>query len=81
LTDYLCEQVQRIGLEVFSSRATGERSGIVSISLPGRDLQQVKRRCREAGVIVNHRAGRLRVSPHCYNTHEEIDQLIELLQT
>ncbi len=80
LTDYLCEQVQRIGLGVFSSRAAGERSGIVSISLPGRDMQQVKRRCREAGVIVNHRAGRLRVSPHCYNTHEEIDRLIELLQ-
>jgi selenocysteine lyase/cysteine desulfurase len=37
------------------------------------------RRLRDAGVVVNHRAGRLRVSPHAYNTHEEIDRLMQLL--
>src|SRR5262245_24801932 len=80
LTDQLCERARDIGLEVFSSRTAGEGSGIVSLIMPGRDLQQVKRRCRDAGIILNHRAGRLRVSPHCYNTHEEIDRLIELLR-
>jgi selenocysteine lyase/cysteine desulfurase len=47
---------------------------------PGRDLQQVKRRCRDAGIVINHRAGRLRVSPHCYNTIEEIDRLMDVLR-
>jgi selenocysteine lyase/cysteine desulfurase len=79
VTDYLCERAQRIGIEVFSSRSDTAKSGIVSLIVPGRDLQQLKRRCRDAGVIINHRAGRIRVSPHCYNTHEEIDRLIELL--
>jgi selenocysteine lyase/cysteine desulfurase len=81
VTDHLCERAQSIGLEVFSSRMPTEKSGIVSLVVPGRDLQQVKRRCRDAGIIVNHRAGRLRVSPHCYNSHEEIDRLTELLRS
>jgi selenocysteine lyase/cysteine desulfurase len=80
LTDYLCEQARGIGLEPFSSRDPQEKSGIVSLIVPDRDLQQLKRRCRDAGIVVNHRAGRLRVSPHCYNTIEEIDRLIEVLR-
>jgi selenocysteine lyase/cysteine desulfurase len=81
VTDYLCDRARSNGLEVFSSRAPGELSGIVSLLAPGRDLQQVKRRCRDAGIIINHRAGRLRISPHCYNTAQEIDGLIEVLGT
>jgi selenocysteine lyase/cysteine desulfurase len=79
LTDYLCERASGAGVTVFSSRAPTEKSGIVSLMVPGCDLQQLKRRCRDAGIVVNHRAGRLRVSPHCYNSHEEIDRLIDLV--
>jgi selenocysteine lyase/cysteine desulfurase len=34
------------------------------------------RLCRGNGMIVNKRAGRLRISPHCYNSMDEIDRLI-----
>lgn len=81
LTDYLCDRAQEIGIDVFSSRWAAEKSGIVSLIVLDRDLQQLKRRCRDAGIIVNHRAGRLRVSPHCYNNQEEIDRLIDLLRS
>ena len=37
------------------------------------------RHCREHGLVINQRAGRLRVSPHCYNTTDEIDRLLDLL--
>lgn len=79
LTDYLCNVAGAAALEVFSSRIPDERSGIVSLRAPGRDLSQLVRRCRNKGIVVNHRSGRLRVSPHCYNTHEEIDHLIRAL--
>ncbi|HTU21232.1 MAG TPA: aminotransferase class V-fold PLP-dependent enzyme [Gemmataceae bacterium] len=78
LTDYLCEHARRAGVEVYSSRRPGEASGIVSLVLPG-DVRAFVRRCRDAGIIVNQRAGRLRVSPHAYNTTEELDRLIALL--
>jgi selenocysteine lyase/cysteine desulfurase len=79
LTDYLCECADRTGLEVFSSRAAADKSAIVSLIVPGADPHELKRRCRAAGIVVNQRAGRLRVSPHCYNTHEELDRLLEVI--
>jgi cysteine desulfurase/selenocysteine lyase len=78
LTDYLCERSRQIGVTVYSSRRPGEASGIVSLRLPG-DVRAVVRRCLDGGIVVNHRAGRLRVSPHAYNSTEEIDRLVALL--
>jgi selenocysteine lyase/cysteine desulfurase len=79
LTDELCRRATTAGLEVYSSRRDGERSGIVSLRLPG-DARAAARTCREQGIVVTHRAGRLRVSPHCYNTVEELARLVEVLR-
>jgi selenocysteine lyase/cysteine desulfurase len=79
LTDHLCERAAREGLTVFSSRREGDRSGIVSLEPPA-DPRQVVTHCRQNGVVINRRAGRLRVSPHCYNTTEELDRAVELLR-
>jgi cysteine desulfurase/selenocysteine lyase len=78
LTDYLCERVKAVGCEVFSCRDGDAGSGIVSFTKPGADQKAVKR-CRDAGVIINCRADRLRASPHCYNTRDEIDRLVAAL--
>lgn len=75
LTEYVCERGLSAGLEVFSSRADGERSGIVSLVVPGGDVKELVRRGRAEGVVVSARAGRLRVSPHFYNTRADIDRL------
>jgi cysteine desulfurase / selenocysteine lyase len=80
LTGYLCENVQSAGAEVFSSRRPGEESGIVSLLTPGRDPKELLRRCKAAGVVVNVRGGRLRVSPHAYNTLDELDRFVEVLR-
>lgn len=80
LTDYLCDRAKGIGLEVYSSRRPGDKSGIVSLQVPHADPIQLVRRFRKEGVVINQRAGRLRVSPHFYNSHKEIDRLIALLQ-
>jgi selenocysteine lyase/cysteine desulfurase len=81
LTEVLCDKVRTAGLEVYSSRRPGEASGIVSVTVPGgeAELRRLVKRCRQAGVLVNHRGGRLRVSPHAYNTVEEIDRLLEVI--
>jgi selenocysteine lyase/cysteine desulfurase len=81
LTDYLCQRAQEAGLEVFSSRRGEDRSNIVSLTVPGAEPRGLVRRCRDQGIVINQRAGRLRVSPHCYNTQAEIDQLLEVLGT
>ncbi len=80
LTDHLCNRATAAGLEIYSSRRPGEASGIVSLTVPGADPKAVVKRCRDAGVIVNARAGRVRVSPHAYNTETELDRFVETLR-
>ncbi len=79
LTQYLSERASTVGWQTFSSQTASERSGIVSLVHQLRSPWAVKKLAQERGVIVNVRAGRLRVSPHAYNTPEEIDRLIECL--
>jgi cysteine desulfurase/selenocysteine lyase len=77
LTDYLCGQAASRGWSIFSSRSAGEKSGIVSLIHPSLPASEVQKRCRAGGVIVNNRADRVRVSPHAYNTPDEIDRFLE----
>jgi selenocysteine lyase/cysteine desulfurase len=80
LTDYLCEKATAAGMEVFSSRAGGDRSGIVSLIASRFLPKDAMRLCRDAGIVVNVRGGRLRVSPHAYNTEAEIDRFLDVVQ-
>jgi cysteine desulfurase / selenocysteine lyase len=80
VTDHLCERAPRAGLEVFSSRTSADKSGIVSLRSPGRDAGELMKRCRSAGIVVNNRMGRLRLSPHAYNTTDEIDRFIDCVR-
>jgi cysteine desulfurase / selenocysteine lyase len=80
LTDYLCDRAATIGLEVFSAREPHAASGIVSFITPGHDPAALQARCRAAGVIVNTRHNRLRVSPHAWNTIADIDRFIDALR-
>jgi selenocysteine lyase/cysteine desulfurase len=79
LTDYLCTRAEQAGLEVYSSRQPEDQSAIVSLLVPGADLRALVYDCRQQGIVINQRAGRLRLSPHCYNTHEEIDRFLDVL--
>ena len=80
LTDRLCDGGERVGWRVYSSRHPDERSGIVSLTAPpGIDPAAAVKHLRKQGVAVNQRGGRLRVSPHAYNTPDEIDRLLGLL--
>ncbi|HLJ91982.1 MAG TPA: aminotransferase class V-fold PLP-dependent enzyme [Gemmataceae bacterium] len=79
LTDYLCAGAERVGFEVYSSRRPEDKSGIVSLIVPDADVRALVRNCRQQGIVINQRAGRIRISPHAYNTVDEIDRLLEVL--
>jgi selenocysteine lyase/cysteine desulfurase len=86
ITDRACERLAKIGARIVSDRGfehrNGEqRSGIVAFEYAGRDPLAVKRHAMTKNVIFGSRAGRLRISPHAYNNEEDLDRLIDALQS
>ncbi len=79
ITDQLCNRLRAHGADIASNRNADHRSGIIAFNLPGKDPQQVKRQCRQQGVVVNCRAGRIRVSPHAYTNDEDVNRLLASL--
>ena len=51
------------------------------IEHPTADRKALAARAKAGGIIVAVRGGRLRISPHVYNTLDEIDRLAEVLRT
>ena len=79
LTDHLCAGLQAAKCDIFSSRAPGDKSGIVTFTPTRGDAESLHARLRDAGVICSLRNGMVRVSPHAYNTFEDIDRLVAAL--
>ena len=80
LTDLLVEGLRAKGWQVHSPRTASEWSGIVSFSSSHHDLDQLRKHLRrEYRIVLALRRGRLRASPHFYNSTDEIRQLIEAL--
>lgn len=79
LTDYLCDGLTRIGYRVVSSRQSGEASAVVCCTHEGFTAEFLHHHLEAQRIIVTPRLGRLRISPHFYNTHADIDALLAAL--
>ena len=80
LTTRLVDGVRDKGYRVFSSRQPTEASGIVSFMSDVHDHEEIRKHLRaEHRIVISVRNGRLRASPHVYNTEKEIDRLIDAL--
>lgn len=79
LGDYLAEQLTAKGYEVISSRRTGEGSAIVCCKHRVRSAGELYGALRSRNIITAPRMNRLRISPHFYNTRDEVDALVNAL--
>lgn len=79
LSDHLAERLTSKGYSVVSSRLPGETSGVVTCTHEQHSPRELHRLLRAKNIITAPRANRLRISPHFYNTREEVDALIEAL--
>jgi selenocysteine lyase/cysteine desulfurase len=78
LTDHLIEGAEDLGLDLQTPKERQCRSGIVNIRVdkPQKTVDKLKKK----GLIVSARGNGIRVSPHFYNTEEEIDALMKELK-
>lgn len=75
LTDSLIEKIEQKGLKFQTPLEPEHRSGIVNFLID--NAQEKVRRLAKKNIVVTARSHGIRVSPHFYNTEEEIDKLVE----
>ena len=77
LTDRLYDGLLACGAEVKTLRGDGCSSGIVTFVFPGTDPVALGKALASEGIVTTYRPTGIRVSPHGYNTSDEIDRLLE----
>jgi cysteine desulfurase / selenocysteine lyase len=79
LSDYLADRLRDKDYEVISPRRTGEKSAIVCCKHRRFSAGELYGALRSRDIITAPRMNRLRISPHFYNTREEVDTLVSTL--
>jgi selenocysteine lyase/cysteine desulfurase len=80
LTDDLCDRLRSAPYEVVSSRLAHEKSQIVCIRAEGgMSAMALYVHLKKQNIITAPRGDRLRIAPHVYSTHAEIEGLIDAL--
>ena len=78
LTELLIADIQQRGHEIVSNLLPKRRSAIVALRVTG-DADAALRRLTDANIIVSKHKQVIRISPHCYNTEEEVARVGEVL--
>jgi len=79
LGSYLAEQLTLKGYKVISSRRPGETSAVVTCTHERHTPRDLYRLLNSKNIVTAPRANRLRISPHFYNTQDELGALIDAL--
>ncbi len=80
LTDILVDGLRNKRWRIHSPRTATEWSGIVTFSSDKHEVDAIRRHLRsEFKIVIANRLGRLRASPHFYNSPDEMRQLVEAL--
>jgi selenocysteine lyase/cysteine desulfurase len=77
LNDHLIAGVDEIGGTVVTPREHERRGALVCIR--STDEHALVHALAEDGIVVSSRDGNLRVSPHCYNTVEDVEAILTAL--
>lgn len=73
---HVVARLTEAGYRIYGTHSAAERAGIVAFEDPG-DPQRTFAALNADGFSISVRDGRLRISPHVYNTAGEIDALID----
>jgi selenocysteine lyase/cysteine desulfurase len=81
LAHRLVDGLDNLGAQFVSPSVNSLHSSIVTVRFPGHDHVELARRLFDKRVVVSPRMGTLRIAPHLYNTPDDIDRGLEILES
>jgi selenocysteine lyase/cysteine desulfurase len=78
LTELLLDGVDELGGIVVTPRAWERRGALTCIA--STDAERLVAALGEQGIVTSSRDGNLRISPHCYNSAQDIETVLEALR-
>jgi selenocysteine lyase/cysteine desulfurase len=75
--DYMRKRLEEVGIDYYNFP---EKNKSPIVSCKPNDVEELHKTLFKERIFCSVRNGRLRVSPHFYNTHEEIEKLLEYLR-
>src|SRR5262245_13275682 len=78
LNDHLIAGAMRAGFNVVTPLKPSRRGALITIK--SRDVTALVGRLAERGIITSSRESNLRVSPHFYNNHADVERVLEALR-
>jgi selenocysteine lyase/cysteine desulfurase len=79
LNDRLIDEVVAMGGVVATPKDPDRRGPLVAVA--STDAEELVQRLENDGIVTSSRAGNLRVSPHCYNTAEDVERLLAAMRS
>jgi kynureninase len=77
LTEILIQKAQAAGFRIRAAATPEERSAILMIAVD--DPKGAVNHLADRGIIIDHRPGHVRISPHFYNLESELDLVMDEL--
>jgi cysteine desulfurase/selenocysteine lyase len=78
LTDYIFEFAEQNGIETATPREHEKRAGIVTLKF--KDAEKIFTSLNDQNIIVSLREGKIRISPHFYNSVDDIQTVCEAIK-
>jgi len=79
LTAYLKKSLRKHRYEITSPPGEAEASGILTFKRETIDVNDTVHKLRNSGIFLSARHGSFRASPHYYNTEDEIEELVSMI--
>jgi len=80
LSARLSKGLIKIGFNVFSDKFSDYQTGIVVCEKPGVNPDVIMTHLKRNKIVAAQRLGRVRFSPHVYNSTEQIDEVVRVLE-
>ncbi len=78
--DQIWNGLQTLGVEMLGQRTPANAAGIVTFRKPGGESTYIVRKLKDRGCMAAPRQGWVRVSPHFYQSAEEMEQLLAAIR-